>query len=61
MNNPSGQHDYSQGEFKGDELMRSPQFPELNLTINCILAPPIVEELISKEVSEISPMISCKK
>jgi len=45
MSNPAGQHGYAQAEFKGEELMRSPQFPDLSLTINRILTPPIVEEL----------------
>ncbi len=49
MSNPSGQHGYNQVEFKGEELMRSPQFPDLNLTINQILAPPIVEEMIKAD------------
>lgn len=46
MSNPAGQHGYAQMEFKTEELMRSPQFPDLNLTVNRILAPPIVEEII---------------
>jgi len=49
MSNPAGQHGYGQMEFKDEELMRSPQFPELNLTINQILAPPIVEEVIKAD------------
>jgi Uma2 family endonuclease len=49
MSNPAGQHGYTQVEFKGEELMRSPQFPELNLTVNRILAPPIVEEVIKAD------------
>ena len=49
MSNPAGQHGYNQVEFKGEELMRSPQFPDLNLTISRILAPPIVEEVIKAD------------
>ncbi len=49
MSNPAGQHGYEQTEFKAEELMRSPQFPELNLTINQILAPAIVEEVMKAE------------
>jgi Uma2 family endonuclease len=49
MSNPAGQHGYAQAEFKGEELMRSPQFPELNLTVNRILAPPIVEEVMKAD------------
>lgn len=49
MSNPAGQHGYTQVEFKGEELMRSPQFPDLNLTIDRILATPIVEEVIKAD------------
>ncbi|NJL90154.1 MAG: Uma2 family endonuclease [Coleofasciculaceae cyanobacterium SM2_1_6] len=49
MSNPAGQHGYEQREFKAEELIQSPQFPELNLTINQILAPAIVEEVMKAE------------
>jgi Uma2 family endonuclease len=49
MSNPAGQHGYEQTEFKAEELIQSPQFPELNLMINQILAPAIVEEVIKAE------------
>ena len=46
MSNPEGQHGYEQGEFRAEELVRSPQFSEIGLTVNRILNPPIVEELM---------------
>jgi Uma2 family endonuclease len=49
MSNPAGQHGYAQAEFKGEELIRSPQFPDLNLTVSRILAPPIVEEVMKAD------------
>ncbi len=52
LSNPQSEDGYERTEFRRGEEITSVQFPELNLSVQQVLSPPIVENLIREEQVE---------
>lgn len=52
LSHPEGEEGYQRVEFILGQKLRSEQFPELVLSVDTILAPPVVEELIREEQAQ---------
>ncbi len=52
LNNPEGEEGYQRTEFTRGQQLRFQQFPELVLSVDTILSPPVVEDLIREEQAQ---------
>ena len=52
LNNPEGEDGYQRQEFTRGQQLRFQQFPELGLSVDTILSPPVVENLIREEQAQ---------
>jgi len=52
LTNPESENGYDRTEFKRGQNITSVQFPELNLSVEQVLSPPVVEELIRQEQTQ---------
>jgi hypothetical protein len=52
LSNPESEDGYERTEFRRGQEMISIQFPELTLSVEQVLSPPVVEDLIRKEQGE---------
>ncbi len=52
LSNPESEDGYERTEFKRGQEMISVQFPELVLSVEQVLSPPVVEELIREEQAQ---------
>jgi len=52
LNNPEGEEGYQRQEFTRGQQLRFQQFPELVLSVDTILSPPVVEDLIREEQAQ---------
>jgi len=52
LNNPEGEEGYQRQEFTRGQQLRFQQFPELGLSVDTILSPPVVEDLIREEQAQ---------
>jgi Uma2 family endonuclease len=52
LSNPESEDGYERTEFKRGQAMISVQFPELVLSVEQVLSPPVVEELIREEQAQ---------
>jgi Uma2 family endonuclease len=52
LTNPESEDGYDRTEFKRGQNITSVQFPELNLSVEQVLSPPVVEELIREEQAQ---------
>lgn len=52
LTNPESEDGYERTEFRRGQEMISIQFPELNLSVDQVLSPPVVEDLIREEQFE---------
>jgi len=53
LSNPDGQRGYDRVEYTRGQSFRSVQFPQLVLSVNTVLAPPVVEDLIREEQAQL--------
>ncbi|MBO1350755.1 MAG: Uma2 family endonuclease [Hormoscilla sp. GUM202] len=53
LSNPGGQRGYDLVEYTRGQSFRSVQFPQLVLSVNTVLAPPVVEDLIREEQAQL--------
>ncbi len=53
MSNPEGDEGYDWVEYLRGESFSSVQFPQLVLSVNTVLAPPLVENLIRDEQAQL--------
>lgn len=52
LNHPEGEEGYQRVEFVREQEVKSEQFPELFLSVDKILSPPVVEDLIREEQAQ---------
>jgi Uma2 family endonuclease len=52
LSHPEGEEGYEREEFTRGQQLRSEQFPELVLSVDTILSPPVVEDLIREEQAQ---------
>jgi Uma2 family endonuclease len=52
LNHPEGEEGYERKEFTRGQHLRSEQFPEIVLSVDTILSPPVVEDLIREEQAQ---------
>lgn len=52
LSHPEGEEGYERKEFTRGQQLRSEQFPELVLSVDTILSPPVVEDLIREEQAQ---------
>jgi Uma2 family endonuclease len=52
LSHPEGEEGYQRVEFTRGQKLQSEQFPELVLSVDTILSPPVVEELIREEQAQ---------
>jgi len=53
LSNPEGDEGYDRVEYLRGESFSSVQFPQLVLSVNTVLAPPVVEDLIREEQAQL--------
>ncbi len=53
LSNPEGQRGYDRVEYTRGQSFRSVQFSQLVLSVNTVLAPPVVEDLIREEQAQL--------
>jgi len=53
LSNPEGDEGYDRVEYLRGESFSSVQFPQLVLSVNTVLAPPVVEDLIRDEQAQL--------
>lgn len=52
LTHPEGEEGYQRVEFTRKQELRSEQFPELVLSVDTVLSPPVVEELMREEQAQ---------
>ncbi|NEQ25638.1 MAG: Uma2 family endonuclease [Microcoleus sp. SIO2G3] len=52
LSHPEGEEGYQREEFTRGQELKSIQFPELVLSVDAVLSPPLVEDLIREEQSQ---------
>jgi Uma2 family endonuclease len=52
LSHPEGEEGYQRVEFARGQELKSEQFPELVLSVDTVLAPPVVEDLIKEEQAQ---------